>query len=319
MKERRLTFPSDVAVGWLDAYRGEERIVGLPARGEIRVPADTEVFLSLKSPVVGLYNLDRDAIQSVWLPKKTTTDQDLARVSHLACLRELHASKARLVTDGGVAHLARLRGLRTLDLYQAAVTDAGLVHLAGLVRLERLHLGDTRVQGPGVRYLAGLRRLSWLSLEHTNVDDDAVPALLALRSLRKLVLFGSRLSTRGIAHLRAGLQTCEVVMKDPGQRLAKERARRAIMSILARRLRPDVRRKLSDAEIRALIPPGTLLVGMGVPGSHRIAMRKSLDIGDFDVGSRWLGRLPLDCDLHIVTPNGLDVWIPWLRPRGKRQ
>jgi len=319
MRERLLIFPDDLAAGHLWALRGEDTILSVPARGHIRVPPDTPVDLAVTSPIRGLYNLAPDAIRDLWVPKKTTTDEDLAHVSHLTGLRSVHASKARLVTDRGVAHLARLRRLQWLDLYQAAITDDGLVHLAGMVRLERLHLGWSRVHGPGVRYLAGLQRLVWLSLEDTDVDDAVVPHLLALRSLRKLAIWGTRLSTKGLATLRAGLPGCTVVMNDPGQRLARERARRAIMALLASRLRPDVRRKLSDAEIRSLIPPGSRLVGIGVLGSQRTAMKKGLDIGDFDVASRWLGHLPLDRDLHIVTPNGLDVWVPWLRPRGKRK
>jgi len=318
MRESLLIFPDDVAAGYLWASRGDKTILSLPARGHIRVPLDTPVGLDLTSPVRGLYSLAPNAIRDVWVPKKTTTDEDLAHVSHLTGLRSLHASKARLVTDGGVAHLARLRHIQWLDLYQAGVTDDGLRHLAGMIHLERLHLGCTCVQGPGVRHLARLQRLVRLSLENTDVDDDVVPHLLALRSLQTLAIWGTRLSTKGLATLRAGLPGCTVAMRDPGQRLAKERARRGIMALLARRLRPDVRRKLSDAEIRTLIPPGSRLVGVGVLGSQRTAMKEGLDIGDFDVASRWLGHLPLDRDLHIVTPNGLDVWIPWLRPRGKR-
>jgi hypothetical protein len=203
MKERRLIFPND-AVGWLDAYRGEERIVGLPARGEIRVPADTEVILSLKSPVVGLYNVERDAIHSVWLPKKTTTDQDLARVSHLACLRELHASKARLVTDGGVAHLARLRGLRTIDLSgrrhrRQPRTPCRFGPLGAPPR------GHTR---PGTGRSDPPASAPVVCFEDTNVDDGRVCPARA--RARKLVLFDR--ASEGIALRRPA--DLEVVMKD---------------------------------------------------------------------------------------------------------
>jgi hypothetical protein len=311
----------DLAVGYLAAYQESSQVFHGPAQGRVRVPADAIVHLSLHTPIRGLGSLAPDDVYGIVVPKQTTTDTDLSHLAHLTGLRDLHCSKARPVTDQGLAHLARLRRLRKLDLYQTGVTDAGLVHVAGMVLIERLHLGGTRVQGAGLRYLAWLRRLEWLSLECTDVDDAVVPHLLALGSLRKIALWGTRLSTKGLAALRSGLPAAQIVARDPGRRLAAERSRRALTEILAHRLRPQLPHDASaQTASGTLLPPGCQILAFRVGGRIH-AFKRAADLADFDIVSRWLGLLPLGCDLHVVAPGGLDVWIPWLRPRrrGRRR
>src|SRR5260370_5635990 len=71
-----------------------------------------------------------------------------------------------------------------------------------------------------------------MSLENTDVNDSAVPVLSTLSSLRRLALWRTRFTTRGLAALRAALPACEIFMRDPGRRVAKERRQAAMMRIL---------------------------------------------------------------------------------------
>jgi hypothetical protein len=315
MRERVLMFPNDVAVGHLHAYRGATVLFHTPARGTVRVPFDAFVHLSASTPLRGLGNLAPEAVQSVSTPKKGTTDLDLSRLAHLTGLRELWCSKANAVTDAGAAHLAGLRRLRVLNLYWSAVGDAGLAHVAGMVQLADLHLGLTGIKGPGLAYLSGLQRLARLSLEDTDVDDSVVPHLLALRGLRRLAIWGTRLSTKGLAALRAGLPDAQIAMKDPGRRLAAERSREATLRILARRLLPDLPPEASAADALAkLLPRGTKLVEWRLT-SRDAAEKLNIPLDDLGFAARCLAGLPFGSDLRLVTPTGLDLWIRWLRPR----
>jgi hypothetical protein len=315
MTDRVLWFPDDVAVGFLHATIGEAVVLRSPARGRVRVPAGAAVHLWVGCPVRGLGLLRADDVDSIQIEKKTATDTDFSRLGHLTGLRELNASKSHDVGDAGVAAIASLRRLRALDLYASAVTDAGLTHLSGMAELESLHLGSTRVAGPGLAHLVGLQRLTYLKLADTGVGDESVPHLLRLRALQRLILEGTRMTTRGLARLRAGLPGLrELHMSSPGRRLARERARAAILAILAGRLRPE-RRSIAapEEELRELLPRGSRLAEVRWEGESPCAVNWALD--DLDVTAISLPRLGNGCDLRIVTPAGLDVWVPWLRAR----
>src|SRR5262249_11345490 len=103
MSERVLIFPDDMAVGYVTAYRGDAAVIHAAATGRIHVPADNHVHLWLESPIRGLANLNANDIQSVQTQKKTLTDADLARLSHLTGLVGLTCSKGHKVTDEGAA------------------------------------------------------------------------------------------------------------------------------------------------------------------------------------------------------------------------
>jgi hypothetical protein len=268
MIERVLSFPDDVAVAFLQARVGTAVVLHAPARGRMRVPDGASVHLWVGCPIRGLGMLRADDVASIQLDKKVATDADFARLAHLTGLRELNASKSHAVGDAGLAAIALLRRLRVLDLYASAVTDAGLAHLAGIPELENLHLGATRVAGPGLAHLVGLQRLTHLSLHDTEIGDEAIPHLLRLRALQKLVVAGTRITTSGLARLRAGLPGArEVYMPSPGRRVARGRARSAVLAILARRLRPDPGDGASpEQELRALLPRGSRIAEIRVDG-----------------------------------------------------
>jgi hypothetical protein len=313
MSERELLFPEDLTVGWIAIGRGEEWLADLPARGRVRVPPGAAVHLAPFAPVRGLASLAPDALHAVRMQKRTTTDGDLQRIGHLAGLHALRCSKAPAVTDAGVAHLSGLRALRDLDLYATSVADAGLAPLARMAHLRHLHLGMTRVLGPGLRMLVGLQRLEWLSLEETDVDDTVVPHVAAMRALKTIAVWGTRLSTRGVAELARALPEARIVIHETGHRLARERALRAVLSILVRRIAPTSAAGVDPRQALArLLPPGTRL-GWSAPG---FALRPlAVPPEQVSVLASCLSRLPAGSTLRFVTPDGREVWIPWLRRR----
>jgi hypothetical protein len=317
MSERVLWFPDDVAIGFVEATIGESTVLAAPARGRVRVPLAARVHLWLRCPVRGLAEIRADDVHSLQIEKTTATDDDFARLAHLTELRELKASKSHDVGDVGLAAIAGLRRLRELDLYASRVTDAGLAYIAGMPELEFLHLSSTRVAGPGLAHLVGLQRLRYLKLDETGVGDECIPLLLRLTALERLTLTGTRLTTGGLARLRAGLPRLrDLHMREPGRRVAQERARAAVLGILARRLRP--RRGAEPAtedDLRALLPRGSRIAEIRGEGWPTRDLGWVLD--DFDTTTFMLRHVGVGCDLRLVTPDGRDEWIPWLRPRGR--
>jgi len=310
---RRLEFPEDLEVGNLWVTRGASLLYRGPARGTIAVPAGASVELSGNCPVRGLNALRPDAIDILSLPKKSATDEDMRRIAHLTRLRELYLSKSIHVTDAGLAALARMRELRDLNIYWSAVTDAGLAALMRMVNLEYLHLGLTRIKGPGLACLMGMHRLRRLSIENTDVDDASLHYLARLTSLKRLALWGTRVSTPGLQSLRAALPNTYIHMTDPGQRLARELGPRAVLRILVRRLRPDAPAP-EDPETRLteLLPEGSVITQWrrerGAP-----ACKVNIKMDDRFTLAAILGRTR--GDLRIVTSDGYDFWVPWLRKR----
>jgi len=99
-----------------------------------------------------------------------------------------------VLTDGGVAHIARLRSLRSLELAGSlSLTDAAFPFLRRLTSLTSLGLAFTPISDAGLRALAsglvGLRELK-LDLREVSVaiTDAGLEALCALPRLRRLRL-----------------------------------------------------------------------------------------------------------------------------------
>src|SRR5690606_32510472 len=94
-----------------------------------------------EGPVASLRGAEALADLQVWEP---VGDAALARVAELASLEWLYLD-GELLTDAGLAHLARLTTLRALDVRGApAVTDRGAAALEAAEALTRLSLTRCR-------------------------------------------------------------------------------------------------------------------------------------------------------------------------------
>ena len=147
-----------------------------------------------------------------------TADDYLAGLAHLAGLAGLQSLdlSGTAVTDAGLAHLAGLTGLQALHLHGCKhVTDAGLAHLRGLNGLQALHLhGCKHVTDAGLAHLAGLTALQALRLHGCkHVTDAGLAHLRGLTARQALHLNGcERVTDAGLAYLRGltGLQSLEL-------------------------------------------------------------------------------------------------------------
>lgn len=102
-------------------------------------------------------------------------DEGLAHLKDVAGLHKLRL--AGHITDAGLARLADICELTSLDLHIVGVTDAGVAELGRIKRLQRLNLTYTKVTDAGLDALAGLRELQWLGLSYTRVTRAGIDKL----------------------------------------------------------------------------------------------------------------------------------------------
>jgi hypothetical protein len=146
-------------------------------------------------------------------------------------------AKGTTITDVGLGHLKRVRGLKMVRLdgshvtdagleslrshdlvwlileHDSQVTDAGLAHLAGMTRLIWLELPGADLTGAGLAHLDQLDQLRTLVLAGTDLDDKALAHLAKLERLNRLDLSGTRVTGPGLLHLK-GLDKLEELYLD---------------------------------------------------------------------------------------------------------
>ncbi len=103
--------------------------------------------------------------------------------------------------DGGMAHLAGLTALQSLDLSATSIGDEGMAHLAGLTGLEKLNLSNNRIFASGAAHLARLARLQRLDLAGNTLRAAGAAHLASLTALQFLDLAHNQIGDDGVAHL----------------------------------------------------------------------------------------------------------------------
>ena len=118
------------------------------------------------------------------------TDTALERLSLLDEVTHLNLNGAKLLTDDGLKHLARMPQLQELDLSNypgGSITDRGLEPLRHLSELRRLEMcWQSGISDLGVANLAFCEKLESVNLLGTPTGDGAVRALAGKTALRKL-------------------------------------------------------------------------------------------------------------------------------------
>ncbi len=115
------------------------------------------------------------------------------------------------ISDAGLAHLNRMRGLEVLDLSCTSVTDSGLAHLENLTQLRSLDLHGTQVTDKGLRHLRGLVKLECLDLRRTQVSDSGLAELYGLTNLEALALDDEQITGATFTELRSALPKLTIV------------------------------------------------------------------------------------------------------------
>jgi thiol-disulfide isomerase/thioredoxin/Leucine-rich repeat (LRR) protein len=251
---RTLKFPADRSVGVLkvrpvgvNGWDFSQFYLGWhvlqPARGDVIVPEGHEVRL--------------EAAASAF--------DDLSFLSALGpdAIQWLEAARSARIDVSALRAIAKLRGLRRLDLSQCQIADESLGELGSLPRLEGIHLmfpgvarrraGGARErrrpdQGQslvkGVEWLASLPELKELQLDGWQLPDASFEVLARCRNLESLTLTIAELkdqhvrSLAKLAHLRSLRVHAESAEKI-GPSFAPFRASRSLNTLVIWRMGVD--------------------------------------------------------------------------------
>ena len=119
--------------------------------------------------------------------------------------------RGRELTDKGLAHVAELKEVVSLNLRDTKITSAGLAHLKGLTKLRRLHLERTQVGDEGIGNLIGLSNLEYLNLYGTKITDKSLVQLAGLKNLKQLYVWQTEVTGDGVDKLKKALPGLKVV------------------------------------------------------------------------------------------------------------
>lgn len=135
-----------------------------------------------------------------------------AGLAHLAGLKKLEWINLwnTQIDDPGMTILARLPALQSLPVGGTQITDAGLLPFKEHKTLRYLGLRNTAVTDSGVAHLAALPALTELNLRNTKVTDDCLSTLIGLRTLKKVWLGDTGVTKEGVARLRRMKPGCTV-------------------------------------------------------------------------------------------------------------
>ncbi len=107
------------------------------------------------------------------------------------------------VTDAGIAKLAEMTTLRTVEIQDTPIGDEAVKVLSQNKDLYNLHLNGTNVTDAGVAHLDGLKRLYKVSLSRTKITDACAETLSKLPNLNTLFLKEVKITGKGLAVLSA--------------------------------------------------------------------------------------------------------------------
>ena len=133
-----------------------------------------------------LEQLGQAPIESLNLRPGMADDEAVSALKNWTHLRDLTLSAP--ITDVGLANIAGLATLESLNLGTSHVTDDGFQHLSGLKNLTELRPPRTGFTGTGLSHLNDLQVLRELDLRGTEVTADGFKALILLPHIEELWL-----------------------------------------------------------------------------------------------------------------------------------
>lgn len=140
-------------------------------------------------------------LKTLALPRQIS-DRGLANVAGLTRLETLNIPMTGL-TDAGMVHLKNLTRMKSLVISATDITDAGLVHIANMHGLEILNLSSTNITDAGLQHLANMQGLKKLFLFRDNITDAGVQYLTGFPNLDRLDIQATNISNAGYQQLRA--------------------------------------------------------------------------------------------------------------------
>ncbi len=114
----------------------------------------------------------------------------LETLANLPRLKSVRLDKLKGVDDQQFKHLAKLKDLCVLELWDLPITGKGLEHLIGLRELRSLWLMNMTLTPEGCEQLAKLKSLRQLRYMWKPASDEAIRAIGELKNLRLLEIAG---------------------------------------------------------------------------------------------------------------------------------
>lgn len=131
---------------------------------------------------------------------KKIDDAGLANLAGLSRITSLNLRNTD-VSDAGVRHLEPLSSMQTLVLDNTPVSDEGIQHLKRMHKLEILYLHGTQITDEGVETLSQLPALQLLNVGDTQVTGAGLAMLKQLKQLRGLILPGANVADADLSIL----------------------------------------------------------------------------------------------------------------------
>lgn len=208
-----------VGAGWyLHGVRRQQQIVGLVREGQGLVGYDYERRGGGYDPAQRswvpdrlLRSLGRDFFHAVVEVDFVSRPVDDPRPPHPqieAALMSLNRLQqldklvlgGEQVTDANLAHVAKIRGLRELSLFDATrLTDVGIGHLASLQRLKRLHVDAPLITDASLAIVGQMPELVEVSLTSGKFSDAGLEELGKVRSIPRISIKGLDLNSSAAA------------------------------------------------------------------------------------------------------------------------
>ena len=138
-------------------------------------------------------------LKKLRLARNQVSDTALETLSVCPQLQELDLSEDSLITNSGMVFLAKLTGLKKLNLWRVQISDEGVLKLASLTQLEWLNLDNTKLSDAGLPALREMTKLRFLHLGSTQITADGASLLFHLSSLRDLKITRSAMGSSDIA------------------------------------------------------------------------------------------------------------------------
>jgi hypothetical protein len=104
------------------------------------------------------------------------------------------------ISDEGLKHIGKLKGLKVFKAVLQKVSPAGLNEIANLDQLEELVATNAR-NDTAIKAFAKLTNLRRLTIDNSDFGDESAKAFVALDQLKVLHAYGTRVTDKGAAEL----------------------------------------------------------------------------------------------------------------------
>jgi hypothetical protein len=191
--------------------------------GEIAVAKDPEIVEDPEPPVVEVSQPKQASPEALAAMRARLVHvEPVAKDSELLWIDFVAA--ARTIGDNEATELLEpvLDYVTDLSMSRSLISDETMKLVARMPRLTKLDLRGTNITDAGVAALAGHPTLVELVMPRTKLTDGAAQHLLRLPKLRRVYLWNSGVTIRGIAELRLGREDLVIEAGDAGEARALE-------------------------------------------------------------------------------------------------